>query len=340
MQGISRFLAVGFHDQGHAALGGKLDGVAQQVHQHLAQPDGIGGHPAGQVRTQPGGQGQPLFPSPVFQGTQDILQKGLQGEFQWRDIQLAGFDLGEVQDVVDDGEQMAGRGAHQLQVFSLFFVQIGAQGQFGHPDHTVHGRANLVAHVGQELALHPVRGLGGLLGAPQRLLGLLALGDVPGHQDAVGEAVQGKAGQGDIAGKAATVGPGREGFPGELVHALVDAPYLPLGQQLRHLHAHQLMFGMAEQVPRRRVGGFDHAVGIDRHQGIGNVAEHRLQALLGRRCRHLLGVKPEGCFIEGVDQGADFLRPLEFRHLIAQVAGQLAGKTGGIPNGDHRPAHI
>ena len=41
----------------------------------------------------------------------------------------------------------------------------------------VHGRADLVGHVGEEGALGPVRGLGGLLGDAE-LLGLLAVGDV------------------------------------------------------------------------------------------------------------------------------------------------------------------
>ena len=52
--------------------------------------------------------------------------------------------------------------------------QVGVEGQLGHADDAVHGRADLVAHVGQELALGPVGGLGGVLGLAQFLLGPLA----------------------------------------------------------------------------------------------------------------------------------------------------------------------
>ena len=38
-----------------------------------------------------------------------------------------------------------------------------------------------MAHIGQELALGPARGLRGFLGLPQRVLGALALDGDPGH---------------------------------------------------------------------------------------------------------------------------------------------------------------
>ena len=45
-------------------------------------------------------------------------------------------------------------------------------------DHAVEGRAQFVAHVGQELALRPCRRLGNVLGASQRLVPLQPIGDV------------------------------------------------------------------------------------------------------------------------------------------------------------------
>ena len=45
-------------------------------------------------------------------------------------------------------------------------VKLGVEGQLGHADDAVHRRADLVAHVGEKLALGPAGGLGGLLGSP------------------------------------------------------------------------------------------------------------------------------------------------------------------------------
>ena len=56
--------------------------------------------------------------------------------------------------------------------------------QLGHADDGVQGRADLVAHVGQEGALGAAGGLGGLLGRLQGLGGLLLLGDVAGDAEA------------------------------------------------------------------------------------------------------------------------------------------------------------
>ena len=66
-----------------------------------------------------------------------------------------------------------------LEVLPLLGGQLGVQGQLGHAEDAVHGRADLVAHVGQELALGAVGGLGGLLALAQRLVDPLELGHGP-----------------------------------------------------------------------------------------------------------------------------------------------------------------
>ena len=67
-------------------------------------------------------------------------------------------------------------------------VEVAVEQQLRHADHAVHRRADLVAHVGQELRLRPVRGLGLVAGALEFGLAafelqLLALerGDVSAH---------------------------------------------------------------------------------------------------------------------------------------------------------------
>ncbi|MEZ4560022.1 MAG: hypothetical protein R2854_26865 [Caldilineaceae bacterium] len=92
--------------------------------------------------------------------------------------QLVGLDLGEVQDVVDDDQQRVAAVADDVGEFPLLLVQLGVQEQTGHADDRVHGRADLVAHAGQEGALGLVGRVGPLLGLGQGLAGLLLLGKV------------------------------------------------------------------------------------------------------------------------------------------------------------------
>ena len=69
--------------------------------------------------------------------------------------------------------------------------ELGVQHQIGHPDDAVHRGPDLVAHVGEKLALGPVRGFGNVFGGPQallaraqRLLGLPPGGGIPAHHPA------------------------------------------------------------------------------------------------------------------------------------------------------------
>src|ERR1035441_7116187 len=52
----------------------------------------------------------------------DFLQAAIQIELGGVQDELAGFDFGEVQDVVDDGKQRFAGYAHGVEVIALFFV--------------------------------------------------------------------------------------------------------------------------------------------------------------------------------------------------------------------------
>ena len=69
------------------------------------------------------------------------------------ELELARFDLREVEDVVEDREQRIGRRLDRHQVVALMLVEAGVERQLGHADDPVHRGADLVAHVGQEFAL-------------------------------------------------------------------------------------------------------------------------------------------------------------------------------------------
>ena len=72
---------------------------------------------------------------------------------------FACFNLGEIKDIVDDNEQRfaaVGDGAGKLL---LTRVEGRIQQQVGHPQHGVHGGANLMAHHGQKVALGAIGGV-------------------------------------------------------------------------------------------------------------------------------------------------------------------------------------
>ncbi len=70
---------------------------------------------------------------------------------------------------------------------TLLVVQWRFDEQARHADHAVHGRADLMAHVGQELALGLRRGLGGVPRIDQRGLGGLLVRHVAGDADEAGD---------------------------------------------------------------------------------------------------------------------------------------------------------
>ena len=75
-------------------------------------------------------------------------------------IELARLDLGKVEDVVDDRQERLAAGGDGVDAIALRFGQLGLGQDAGHADDAVHGRANFVAHDGQELALGLFRRLG------------------------------------------------------------------------------------------------------------------------------------------------------------------------------------
>ena len=90
---------------------------------------------------------------------------GIEGEDL--ELHLAGLDLREVEDVVDDGEQALSGAGDDVGEAALTGRQLAGGQQFGHDQHAVHRRADLVAHRRQEVGLGSVRILGGDLGDPQ-----------------------------------------------------------------------------------------------------------------------------------------------------------------------------
>ena len=92
---------------------------------------------------------------------------------------MACLDLRQVEDVVQQAHQGLGAVEHHACLGPLLLAEAALEQQAGHADDTVHGRADLVAHRGQEVRLRVAGSVGGVLGDRQLLREgdhLLALG--------------------------------------------------------------------------------------------------------------------------------------------------------------------
>ncbi len=130
---------------------GELHPVAKQVDQDLAEAGDVAHHLLRQVGREMAGHGQPLRRRRRHQvevrGDAVAQVEGLVLE-----LEAARLDLREVEDVVDQGQQGVAAGADGFDVVALLEVEIGLEQEPGHADHPVERGADLVAHVGQELA--------------------------------------------------------------------------------------------------------------------------------------------------------------------------------------------
>ncbi len=141
-------------------FGRELDAVANQVDNDLPKPGDISLHSSLDAIVHLVRQLESLLGGFCREQVQGILDAVPQIKRCFLQVQLPGFDLREVQDVVDDGEKRFAAVVDSLRV-SLLFVRKGSlEQQSRHGDDAVHRSANLMAHVGQELGL----GAGGRFG--------------------------------------------------------------------------------------------------------------------------------------------------------------------------------
>ena len=96
-------------------------------------------------------------------------------------MQHAGFDLGEIQYVADQGEQRLARLGDGFGIGALLGAKLGLEQQPRHAQHAVHGRADLMAHGGKEAGLGAAGFLGIVARFHQRVFQDLAIGDVAAH---------------------------------------------------------------------------------------------------------------------------------------------------------------
>ncbi len=107
---------------------GELDGVAHQVEHDLAQAHRVADQRLGDVAVDLAGELEPLLVRAQGQRLQRVLDAVADVEVDRLELDLAGLDLGEVEDVVDDAEERVGRRAHRLEVLALLAGQRRCRG--------------------------------------------------------------------------------------------------------------------------------------------------------------------------------------------------------------------
>ncbi len=157
---------------------GELHRVSEQVQQHLTQPVGVAEDAPRHVGRDVGREREPFLARRGGEDVGRVLHRDDRGERRAVELHPAGFDLREVQDVVDDRQQRLGRVADGDRVLLRLVGERRLQQQLRHPDDRVDRGADLVAHRREELRLHLGRLDRAVVRRADRLLGALAVRDV------------------------------------------------------------------------------------------------------------------------------------------------------------------
>ena len=133
-----------------AAVVGELDRVADQIDQDLPEPDAVNQQGARQILGDMTFQFEGFFGGRFGkQRPDEIANFARIGRFGMQ-FHHARLDFRHVENVVDEQQQGIGAGADELQVLPVFgFVQFALQ-HFAETEDGIHGRADFVAHVGEE----------------------------------------------------------------------------------------------------------------------------------------------------------------------------------------------
>ena len=168
-------------DDAHLAGLGELDGIAHQIDENLPQAGRIGEDGFGQRAVGLDGERQALSVGPSSHQRGHVGENLPGGGGNALDVELAGLDLGDVEDVVDQGQQHFAVAADGVEVVpAIFLRQLRLQQQVGIAEHGRDGGADFMARVGQELALGLGGGLGGFFRPTQ--LGVAVLKALHGQQ--------------------------------------------------------------------------------------------------------------------------------------------------------------
>jgi hypothetical protein len=143
-----------------AAFQRELQGVGDQVAQDLAQAVGVAAPQAQGLGRDEDLEGQALGARLGGVGLADRQGQAGQVEVALGDLQAAGLDLREVQHVVEHASSTAPDSRITDSRSCWVAAQLAHGHDLGHGQHAVQRGADLVAHIGQEVRLQDVGGVG------------------------------------------------------------------------------------------------------------------------------------------------------------------------------------
>ena len=156
-EGYAIFSAFGQRqlDEDLAALG-EFHRVADEVDQHLPQPRRVAGEPPRHILGNEINEFEPLAGAALAKQIGHLGNQFARVEVDHRELKPPGFDLREVEDIVDDPQQSL-TGSHEVfDELGLALVERRRRQQGRRSEHPVHRRADLVAHRREELRLGAV----------------------------------------------------------------------------------------------------------------------------------------------------------------------------------------
>ena len=143
------------------AMWRELHGVAEQVEEDLPQVPPIEDDPRRHAGIDVRDEGEALPLRPLLDDVAEIDRHLAQIARRRLDVHPAGLDLREIEHVVDEVEEVRSAGADGVERIALVGAERAiALEELRVADDAVERRAQLVAHVGEELALGARRGLG------------------------------------------------------------------------------------------------------------------------------------------------------------------------------------
>ncbi len=135
------------------ALLGEFDGVVEDVDENLLDPPLVAVVAAGEGAVALVLHDEPSFGGGHVHHAHHLAHHCFQVVIRIHQLHLARLYLGQVQNVIDDGQQVLGGGLYVLGVGVDLGVSALLHDDVVQADDGVHGGADLVGHIGQELAL-------------------------------------------------------------------------------------------------------------------------------------------------------------------------------------------
>ena len=115
---------------------------------------------------------QPLLLRPLTNHIHQIIQEGAYGIFHGNNLHLARFNLGKVQNIIDQSQKGCACRTNVLGIFPRLFLLSFPQNHLVHAQHRIDGCADFMAHRGEKLTLGNAGGLGGMRHFQKLLIGV------------------------------------------------------------------------------------------------------------------------------------------------------------------------